>query len=141
MGFLLLVVRHSTRYVVSVLAGSKSMRCERATAAKLMVLYCNVLTGCEQRSAMQRDAARLDTLHRAQRPVSISVARIDSAMDEEQLIRLVETRSYLYDTSSFHYKNVNKMAAAWREIARELKVSGKLCFCVFCPDAKLLTVS
>lgn len=41
-------------------------------------------------------------------------------MDEEQLIHLVEMRSYLYDTSSFHCKNLNKVAAGWREIEREL---------------------
>lgn len=44
-------------------------------------------------------------------------------MDEERLIQLVEMRSYLYDTSSFHYKNLNKVAAGWEEIARELEVS------------------
>ncbi len=38
----------------------------------------------------------------------------------------VETRSYLYNTSSFNHKNLNKVAADWREIARELHVSGRL---------------
>ena len=41
----------------------------------------------------------------------------------------------MYDTSSFHYKNLNKAAAGWKEIAGELNVSGKKFFlCVFCQD-------
>ncbi len=38
-------------------------------------------------------------------------------MNEKRLIHEVETRSYLYDTSSFNYKNLNKVAAGWRQIA------------------------
>lgn len=32
-------------------------------------------------------------------------------MDEEQLIHLVEMRSCLYDTSSFHYKSLDKISS------------------------------
>ena len=32
---------------------------------------------------------------------------------------------YVYNIISFYYNNLNKVAAGWREIARELEVSGK----------------
>ena len=49
----------------------------------------------------------------------IPVARGESAaMDKERLISLDEMRSYLYDTSSFPYKHLNKVAAGWMEITR-----------------------
>ena len=49
----------------------------------------------------------------------LPVAHIESAvMDKEQLIHLFKMRSHLYDTSSFHYKNLNNEAAGWKDIAR-----------------------
>ena len=55
------------------------------------------------------------------------------------LISLVEMRSYLYDTSSVQYKNINKVAAGWREIARELEVSVKNFFA--CVSVRTLSVA
>ena len=40
-------------------------------------------------------------------------------MGEERLIDGVIKKSFLSDTSSFHYKNLNKVAAGWREITRK----------------------
>ena len=55
-----------------------------------------------------------------------------------------EMRSYLYRTVSFSYKNLNKVSAGRREIARELKVSNKktqylyVAICVFCLKSQSL---
>lgn len=43
----------------------------------------------------------------------------------EQFIHEVEMRSYHFNTISFYYKNLDKVAVGWREIAKELKASGK----------------
>ena len=59
--------------------------------------------------------------------VSIFVAshRIGATMmDESRLIELVELRPYLFDPSSKQYKNLNKAAKGWKEIAGELNISG-----------------
>ncbi len=64
------------------------------------------------------------------RPVSIYSCRLRwkrCIMAEERLIHEVEgelSRLQVCDTSSFNCKNPNKEAAGWREIARELQVSG-----------------
>ena len=48
--------------------------------------------------------------------------------------------TYLYDTTSVHYKNINKVAAGWREIARELEVSGNIfIFVVF--SVRMLSIA
>lgn len=53
-----------------------------------------------------------------------SVTHIESdPVDEEQQINSVEMRSYLSDSSSNHYKNLNKATAGWREIVTELNVN------------------
>lgn len=46
-------------------------------------------------------------------------------MDGEQFIHEVEMRSYPFNTISFYYKNLDKVAVGWREIAKELKASDK----------------
>lgn len=56
-----------------------------------------------------------------------SVTHIESdPVDEEQQINSVEMRSYLSDTSSNHYKNLNKATAGWREIVWELNVNNTM---------------
>jgi len=51
-------------------------------------------------------------------------------MDTEKLMDLVRNNVFLYDVGHNDYKNVVKMAEAWRDIAKEVNQDGMYYFVI-----------
>lgn len=56
---------------------------------------------------------------------------IDNVGVDEAIILLVKERSFLYDKSSFSFKNIDKKNHAWEEIAAEVtNLTGRAIQCM-----------
>jgi len=55
----------------------------------------------------------------------------NNKMDSEKLIEAICMRPTLYESNRKSYKDADKKAAMWREIAAELGVTGKRIFILY----------
>jgi hypothetical protein len=62
-------------------------------------------------------------------------------MESEKLIEAVKQRPILFESSRKSYKDAERKSRAWKEVAAELGVDGKLiwvCCCMFVADSWIL---